>query len=123
VVGEPGAAVADNDSRVLGAVTLEGRACGERDALPALDAPDLAGEARQDRRLPAEAGADLEHPVGRRQLERGDHLSDERRLCRHLSVRDRQRRVVIGVRRELGRNELSPRHRSDRLEQTLILDA
>src|SRR6266508_5507926 len=66
VLREPGAAGADDDGRVVDAVALEMHASGAGDVLPALDAPDLAGEVSEHGGLPAEAGADLEHPVGGR---------------------------------------------------------
>jgi len=40
-----------------------------------------------------------------------DHGSDERRLCRHLAVGNRDRPVAVGFRGELNRNEVRPSDR------------
>ncbi len=101
-LGEPACAVADNDVRVLDALPLEVGAGRTRDVLPALDAPDLAGEAGEECRLPAEAGSDLEHAVGSGESERLDHTGDQGRLRRHLVVGDRQRRVPVCERGQVG---------------------
>src|SRR5262245_50351554 len=61
---KPTSAVARDDVRTLDAKPLEIRAPDPSDVVPALDAPDLAGEAGEKRRLPAVAGPDLEHAVG-----------------------------------------------------------
>jgi hypothetical protein len=73
--------------------------------------------------LPPVAGADLEHPAGRREVERLHHLRDERWLRRHLVVRDRQRRIVVGMRGEIRRDELRPRDGGDGFEQTRVTHA
>jgi hypothetical protein len=65
----------------------------------------------------------FEHPVGGRKLERLHHLGDERRLRRHLTVRDRQRRILVGMCGEIRRDELRPRDRSDGFEETRVTNA
>ena len=77
----------------------------ERQLLDHLDAPHPARQPRQDRRLVAEAGADLEHAVGgQRGQEVGHHRHDER-LRDRLVEADRQGRVVVGQGSQRRRHE------------------
>src|SRR5262249_54398056 len=61
VFGQSTAAVADDDAHVV--ESCEACTGGGGDVLPAFDAPHTAGDAGEQRGLPAEACADLEHLV------------------------------------------------------------
>ena len=76
----------------------------------ALDAEHLASEPREQRRLPAVAGADLEHALVARERERLDHPRDKRRLSGDLPVRNRDRRVDLRQLGVFGRHELRAGH-------------
>src|ERR687891_297572 len=73
--------VADPGGREVGAG-------GGGEVGPALDAPDRAGEVGQQRRLVAQAGADLEHGLATPQAEGRDHPRRQRRLRGDLVVSD-----------------------------------
>jgi len=85
--------------------------------------PDLACEPGEQCRLPAVSGPDLEDAFVAGQRERFDHPRDERRLGRHLLVRDRKRRIEIGAFNEAVRNELASWNRPNRLEHSRLPDA
>ena len=55
------------------------------------------------------ACADVEHALGSVELEQRAHRGDDVRLRDRLALADRERRVVVGVARELRRHELLPR--------------
>jgi hypothetical protein len=57
------------------------------------------------------------------EAQRFDHLRHQRRLCRHLVVRDRKRGVVVGVIGEIARNERGARDGMNGLKQALLADA
>src|SRR5205823_552827 len=80
----------------------------------------LGGEAREQRRLEAVARADLEHSLAALEAERLDHLRDQRRLRRHLAMRDWERLVDVGPRCELVRHEPGARDLSKGLQEPLI---
>jgi hypothetical protein len=85
-----------------------------------LDAQDLVGEPSEQRRLPAVAGADLQDALVAFEAEGLDHARDERWLCRHLLMRDRNRSVEVGQVGVLQGNELGARHGRDRLQYALV---
>jgi hypothetical protein len=62
----------------------------------ALDRDHLAGDSAHHRRRITRAGADLEHPVARRDLGRLDHQRDDIRLGDGLVGFDRKGAVLIG---------------------------
>jgi deoxyribonuclease V len=122
VLGKAFTPIADDDRRVLGAAAGEVLPRRVREVGPPLDAPDLARESREQGGLPPVAGSNLEHALGAGQRQRLDHPGDERRLCGHLAVRNRQRSVEIRLVGERHRDELAPGKVTDRLEESRVAD-
>ena len=116
-------AITNDHVRALHALTPEVLSGRVGDVGEALDAPDLAGEARQQGSLPAVARPDLEHPFPTGKLEGLDHPGHQRRLSRHLALRDGQRPVLVGPVRDLRRHECRPRYGADGLQHSWIPDA
>ncbi len=106
---------------------MDGPSAGERSAGglgeigEALDAKHLARELSKQGGLPAVARPDLEHALGALERKRFDHLGDERRLRRHLLVRDGDRSVDVREVGALGSHELGARHGRDRRQDALVL--
>ena len=94
-----------------------------RELLVALDRIDLGRDAAQHGGRVAGSGADLEHAVARRELERRGHRRDDVRLRDRLPGLDRQRRVLVGELGELGGDERLTRHGPHRGEDRLVAEA
>ena len=105
--GAPDDAVADDHLDIVKAERLQPRPRRLGKRAIALDADHLAGEPRQDRRLVARAGADLEHAMLRLHVELLGHVGDDVGLADGLAAGDRQRAIRIGGRRMLGGTKYS----------------
>ena len=89
----------------------------------ALDRIDLAAELCEHGGLVAATGADLEDSIARGCAEKLGHQRDDVRLRDRLPVPERQREISICLVGLARRHELVPRHATQRLEHTAILDA
>src|SRR5215218_3206537 len=97
VLRESLAPVPRDDLDVLDPVSGEVVLSGFGDIGEAFHAPHKVRQVGEQRRLEAVARADLEDALGAGELQSLDHLRRERRLGRHLLVRDRQRPVQVGA--------------------------
>ena len=88
-----------------------------------LDRVDPGGEAGEDRRVVARAGADLEHPVAGREAELLAHDRDDVGLRDRLALADRQRVVGVGFGAKGSGHEQMPRHLGHRGEDAFVADA
>ena len=123
VFGEALAAVTDDHRRIVDAAASEILARRLRDVGPTLDAPDLVREVRQQRRLPAVARPHFEQALTAGERQRVDHPRDERRLRRHLAVRDPKRRVEVSLVGETRRDELASRNEAHCFQQAVVGDS
>jgi hypothetical protein len=121
VLRQPLASVADDDRDVIDPGERGAGRLG--DVGETLDAEHLAREPREQRGLPAVAGADLEHALVAGQRERFDHPRDERGLRYHLPVGDRDRRVQVRPFRPVRGHEVWARHGRDRGQHALVFDS
>ncbi len=110
---------ADIDASVPGA--LERPPCFVRELGDALDRHDVVRELREECRLVAGAGADLERAAPL-QPERLEHRRDHERLRDRLSRSDRQRTIGVGVTAEILRHEQLARDRGKGGEDSLVAD-
>jgi hypothetical protein len=79
---------------------------------------------RQHRRLIAGARPDLQHArLGAGEGERLAHQGHHVRLRDGLALADRERRVLVGVRQQLGRHEAVPRHAAHGIEDARVAHA
>ena len=116
LLGQAERAVAVDHGDVVQPEPLEELAGAAGEAAMALDGVDPAGEAGEDRRLVAGAGADLEHLAALGHLERLGHQPDHGGLADGLAAGDRQRRVLVGALLEDAFEELGARGRLHRLQ-------
>ncbi len=86
-----------------------------RELVDQFDRVDGVREFGQNRRLVAKPGTDLEHLVGRRQIQQLGHQPDDERLRNGLFEADRQRHVGVGIALQFERHELVPRYLADGL--------
>ena len=93
---------------------LEARLGGADQRPKTVDGVDPPAEPRQDRRLVAGAGADLEHAVAVAEIERRRHHADDHRRADGLPAVDRQRPLGVGLGPALRRHEDVARHQFDR---------
>jgi len=119
---QPARAVADHERDVLDAGARERLRGQARQVGVALDRPHVGGERREDRGVIAGAGADVEHPVLRSQLEQLGHASDDERLRDRLSAPDAERGVVVGVGAQVLGHERLARDLLDRPQDALVGD-
>ena len=84
------------------------------------DAPDLRCEFRKDCGLVTQAGANLEHCLVRLGSKQIGHESNHEGLRDGFIEADRQRHVLVGIRRNLGWHEEMPRHSPHRCHHPLI---
>lgn len=122
LLGKPLGPVPDDDPDVLAAVPTKVVARRARKILPALDAPDEAGEAGEHSRLKAVPGTDLEDPLGPGERQPFDHPRHERRLRRHLAVWDGERLVEVRAPAEIHRDEAGAGHCAEGRQDTLVGD-
>ena len=97
LLGQAERAVAVDDGDVVQAELLEELAGAAGEAAVALDGVDAAGEAGEDRRLVAGAGADLEHLRAAGDVEGLGHQADDGGLADRLAAGDGERRVLVGA--------------------------
>src|SRR5260370_1298671 len=86
----------------------------------ALDRGDAGARVGENRGLITGSGADLEHAVAAPRRERFGHECHDQRLGDRLAAADRQRRVLIRVGGEMGRQEPFARHPRHRREHPAI---
>jgi hypothetical protein len=80
----------------------------------------LLHDLREHGRLISRPGSNLQHAMGRRELERLRHVGDDVRLRDRLSEPDWKRAVVVGDSGQIRRDEAMARHRSHRGEHLPI---
>src|SRR5439155_1641652 len=88
-----------------------------------LDRPHAGAQVRQDRRLVSRPGADLEYPVAAPDREALRHQCHDVGLGDRLAAPDRKRSVLVGVVREVRRQEPLARQACQRREQSPVGDA
>src|SRR6266849_4466558 len=86
----------------------------------ALDRGDAGPQVGENRGLITGSGADLEHAVAAPRRERFGHERHDQRLGDRLAAANRQRRVLIRVGGEMGRQEPFARHPRHRREHPAI---
>ena len=91
-------------------------------AIDAFDRVDAGGDPARHRRRVAGAGADLEHPVAGPDPGCLEHQRDDVGLRDGLAGADRQRRILVGVAAQVGRNEHLARHLAQRGEDGRVMD-
>ena len=88
----------------------------------ALDRVHLAAEQREQCGVVTRPGADIQHAVGRQELQQLQHAGDHQRLRDRLVARDRKRHVCIRAVAQTGLDESLARDRGDRGQDTEVAD-
>src|SRR5262245_42098248 len=113
-------AVRDSDLNVAAALPTQSLLCLSGELFDDFDAVHLPRQLREDRRLVAQPGADLEHGIVFAEVQQIGHQRDNERLRDRLLEPDRKRNVGVGIRLKFDRYELMPRHLAYRTHHALI---
>ena len=122
LLGQPQRPVANYERHVVDAGRRQGGARVGGELRVALDAPDVRGQAAEQRSVVAGAGAHVEHAVGGRELEQLAHARDHERLRDRLAGGEWQRRVLPRVTAQVGRHEEVTRYRRHGLQHARVID-